>query len=116
MLPRDSGVVLKRRQDYRPPPFLVDALELELDLVPDSTAVVAHLEFRRNPYASEGDREAPLTLDGEQQESVEVELDGAPVAPARLRLGPNTLTLLDPPASGTLTVRSRIAPGRNVAL
>jgi len=116
MLPRDSGVVLKRRQDYRPPPFLVDALELELDLVPDSTAVVAHLEFRRNPYASEGDREAPLTLDGEQQESVEVELDGAPVAPARMRLGPNTLTLLDPPASGTLTVRSRIAPGRNVAL
>ena len=114
MLPRDSSVALKRRQDYRPPPFLVDALDLTLDLEPESTAVTARLAFRRNPYAA--DRDAPLTLDGEQQEAVEIELDGVPVSGARLRLGPGTLTIADPPLSGTLTVRSRIAPARNVAL
>jgi hypothetical protein len=34
MLPRDSAVSLKRRLDYRPPAFLVDAVDLALDLSP----------------------------------------------------------------------------------
>jgi aminopeptidase N len=116
MLPRDSGVAQKRRLDYRPPPFLVDTLELAFDLAPDVTIVEARLAFRRNPYAAESDRDAPLVLDGEQQENVDVQLDGATLAPARLRLGASTLMVVDPPLSGTLTVRSRIAPARNVAL
>src|SRR5262245_60640195 len=116
MLPRDSGVGPKRRLDYRTPAFLVDAVDLEFDLVPASTAVTARLAFRRNPYAAPEDRNAPLVLDGEKQDDVEVDLDGVPVSPARIRLGSQSLTLLDAPLSGTLTVRSRIAPARNVAL
>jgi len=37
MLPRDSTTAVRRRADYRPPAFLVDALDLEFDLVPDAT-------------------------------------------------------------------------------
>ncbi|MCC6196708.1 MAG: aminopeptidase N, partial [Burkholderiales bacterium] len=90
--------------------------DLTFDLAPASTAVTAQLSFRRNPFAAPADRDVPLILDGEQQEDVEVELDGAVVSPARIRQGSQSLTLLDPPLSGTLTVRSRIAPARNVAL
>src|SRR5690349_19821440 len=116
MLPRDSRIAIKRRQDYRPPAFLVPSIELALSLAAESTQVAAKLEFRRNPYADEADQDAPLVLDGEQQDDVEVELDGKPVAASRLRVGSGGLTLLDAPVEGSLTVRSRIAPARNVAL
>ncbi|MFO1397923.1 MAG: aminopeptidase N [Burkholderiales bacterium] len=116
MLPRDSRAPLKRRLDYRPPAFLVDTLDLAFDLVPDATEVTATLSFRRNPYAADVDRAAPLVLDGEQQEDVRVELDGFPVTGPRLAVDGEGLTLHQPPEQGTLTVRSRIAPSRNVAL
>jgi aminopeptidase N len=116
MLPRDNGAHVRRRLDYRPPAFLVDALELEFDLAPDATRVTARLAFRRNPGAAPQDRAAPLVLDGEQQDQIRVDLDGVPVAAPRLRIDAESLTLLDPPAAGTLTVESRNAPARNVAL
>ncbi len=116
MLPRDVVTPVKRRLDYRPPAFLVDTLELEFDLDPEATTVTARLAFRRNPFAPAEDRGGPLVLDGEQQFDVRVELDDTPVPPARLDLGERTLTLLDAPDAGTLTVRSNIAPVRNVAL
>ena len=62
------------------------------------------------------DRAASLVLDGEQQDGVEVDLDGVTLARDRYVLTPETLTVLDPPSAGTLIVRSRIAPSRNVAL
>ncbi|MEO6566997.1 MAG: M1 family aminopeptidase, partial [Casimicrobiaceae bacterium] len=116
MLPRDSATPLKRRIDYRPPAWLVDALDLEFDLDPEATEVVAHLDFRRNPDAEPGDRNAALVLDGEQQTEVRVELDGQALPGTQWRLGAGTLTLDDAPAAGRLTVRSRIAPVRNAAL
>ncbi|MFO1415117.1 MAG: aminopeptidase N [Burkholderiales bacterium] len=116
MLPRDSRAPVKRRLDYRPPAFLVDTIDLAFDLVPDATRVTATLAFRRNPYAADADRAAPLVLDGEQQDDVRVELDGVAVAAPRCTIDGETLTLLDPPDRGTLTVRSRIAPARNAAL
>ena len=55
-------------------------------------------------------------LDGEQQNEVRVELDGAPLPAGRLRFRDGTLAVLDPPDAGVLSVRSRIAPARNVSL
>ena len=116
MLPRDSGASIRRRVDYRAPAFLVDTLELAFDLDACATRVTAKLAFRRNPDAAGDDAVAPLILDGEQQREVRVELDGRPLAPDRMALGERTLTVRDPPASGTLTVRSLLAPEGNVAL
>ncbi len=116
MLPRDSRASVKRRQDYRPPAFLVDRLALEFDLHPEATRVTATLAFRRNPAAVRVDRVAPLVLDGEQQSEIELELDGSPIGSPRALLSPGRLTIADPPAKGTLTIRSQIAPAANVAL
>ena len=116
MLPRDTGTPAKRRTEYRPPAFLVDALDLEFDLAPEATEVTARLAFRRNPHAAEHDRAAPLTLDGEDQADVRIELDGVALPPERLRAMPGGVAVLDPPPAGTLTVRSRVAPAHNASL
>ena len=116
MPPRDFAAPAKRRLDYRPPAFLVDTLDLEFDLDPQATDVSAHLAFRRNPNAHPADRAAPLVLDGEQQQDVRVELDGMPLSAPRLRRGDGTLTVMDAPAQGRLTVHSRTTPLHNVSL
>ncbi|HSV17417.1 MAG TPA: aminopeptidase N [Casimicrobiaceae bacterium] len=116
MLPREGRPPTKRRVDYRPPAFCIDALHLTFDLDPDSTEVTAVLAFRRNPDAAAPDRRAPLVLDGEQQSDVRVELDGQPLPAARVQVTATHLTIDHPPERGTLTVRSRIAPARNIAL
>ena len=116
MLPRDGGALVRRRLDYRPPAFLVDALDLTFDLDAANTRVTAKLTFRRNPDAAPEDAHAALVLDGEQQHGVRVELAGETLEVDRIRLDARTLTLRDPPESGTLIVHSQIAPAANVAL
>jgi len=116
MLPRDIRMAVHRRVDYRPPAFLIDTVALELDLDPGATLVTARLAFRRNPAAAAADRAAPLMLDGEQQSDVSVELDGAPLPPERWTVDAARLAVAAPPDAGTLVVRSRIAPLRNVSL
>jgi aminopeptidase N len=116
MLPRDSAPSLRRRLDYRPPAFLVDALDLAFDLHPVTTRVTATLAFRRNPEAAPQDAGVALVLDGEQQKDVRVELDGEPLTKAAFRLSDRTLTVRSPPAAGTLVVHSTIAPADNVSL
>ncbi len=116
MLPRDSGALIKRRLDYRPPAFLVDRVDLEFDLDPSVTRVTATLAFRRNSFAAPADRGAALVLDGEQQKDVRIELDGKPLPTARLALDARALIIRDPPDAGTLVVHSTVSPSSNVAL
>ncbi len=115
-LPPDARPQTKRRVDYRPPAFLVDRVGLEIDLDPAATEVKATLAFRRNPAAQGDDRWAPLVLDGEQQENVRVELNGRALGAVEAVVSDTSLTLPDAPDSGTVVVRSRIAPEKNVAL
>jgi aminopeptidase N len=114
MLPRGARATAKRRLDYHPAAFVADDVALEFDLDPDATDVTATFAFRRNPAAQ--DRHAPLTLDGEQQTRLQVTLDGRELTRDRLVVDGATLTIRDAPEQGTLTVRTLIAPARNVAL
>ena len=116
MLPREGRPPTKRRVDYRPPAFRIDTLHLTFDLDPDATEVTATLAFRRNPDAAPQDRALPLVLDGEQQSDVRVTLDGVALPTSRMRLSGTQLVVADPPEQGTLTGRSRMAPGRNASL
>ncbi len=112
----DDTMTVKRRGDYRPPPFVVGEVELEFDLDPEATVVRTTFDFRRNPDAQREDRNCALVLDGEQQEDVEITVDGRVLEPGEFVLGPGTLAIANPPDAGTLSVRSRISPARNVAL
>ncbi|CAG0972665.1 aminopeptidase N [Burkholderiales bacterium] len=116
MHPRDGRPPVKRRLDYRPPAFLIDRVALEIDLDPAATEVRSTLAYRRNPAATGEDRWAPLVLDGEQQDAVRVELNGRVLGSAEAIVTDAALTLPDAPDAGTIVVRSRIAPEKNVAL
>ena len=63
-----------RREDYRPPDWLVPAIELEFDLDPARTIVRARLTVERN-----GEHDRPLRLDGEELELLSVRVDGEAV-------------------------------------
>ena len=119
MLPRDAAGTAVRRLDYRPPAYLVDAVELTLELDPTSTFVTASLSFRRNPAAGApdpGGGNPPLVLDGEDQDELSVALDGVTLARERWTQTATSLALHDPPSAGRLEIRSRISPAANTAL
>src|SRR5438067_3295743 len=116
MLPRAIRASIRRRLDYRPPSFLVDAIALEFDLAPTRTEVTARYGFRRNPTAQGHGRAVALMLDGEQQTDVHLELDGRPIAAGRIVQDEHSLTIDSPPDAGELLIRSSIAPARNVSL
>jgi aminopeptidase N len=71
-----------RREDYRPPAFLVDSVDLHLALHPAATRVKARLALRRNPAAGPS---GTLELDGEALTLLGLRLDGAPLPPDRVR-------------------------------
>jgi len=116
VLPRDSGTLVKRRLDYRPPAFLIPSIHLEVELDPAVTRVRSVIEFRRNPDAAPEDRASALILDGEQQDEVSIELDGAPVSSEAFTLTERSLTVRTVPDAGRLTIRSLLAPAKNHAL
>jgi aminopeptidase N len=62
-----------RREDYRPPLWLVPEIELDFDLNPEKTVVRARLSIVRN-----GAHDAPLQLDGEDLELCRLAVDGLP--------------------------------------
>ena len=73
--PPSSTHVATRREDYRPPDWLVPEIELDFALDPERTRVRSRLAVRRN-----GDHDRPLRLDAEGLTIVEVSVDGAPAA------------------------------------
>jgi len=100
-----------RREDYTPPPFLIDSIDLNLDLGKDSTEVVSRLEIRRNPAAKT--QPADLILDGKKLELISVLLDGQP---AMYEVDPEALTIRKVPDRFILNIATRIRPQENTEL
>lgn len=102
-----------RREDYRPPAWLVETVELHFDLDRAATEVRARLGVRRNPAGPGG----PLRLDGGPLELLAIALDGAPLPPDRYAVGGDgALTIATVPDAFVLETRVRIAPERNTEL
>jgi aminopeptidase N len=109
---KDTPVAIHLR-DYRPPDFLIDTVELDFDLGPDSTTVRSRLAIRRNPAGRPG---APLVLNGEELELLSLAIDGVALGAERYRLDDSGLQLGEVPDRFTLEVATRIHPARNTAL
>jgi aminopeptidase N len=60
-----------RREDYRPPDWLVPSIELEFDLGAERTRVRSRLSLKRN-----GAHDRPLRLDAQGLKLVELKVDG----------------------------------------
>ena len=101
-----------RLQDYKPPAYLIETVDLEFDLKEEGTRVTARLGVKRNPNGPGGH----LRLDGEGLQPVWVRLDGNELGGEHYRVDEESLTVLDPPEAFVLESEVVIAPEKNTAL
>ncbi|MDP4823258.1 MAG: aminopeptidase N, partial [Aestuariivirgaceae bacterium] len=98
--------------DYTPPSWLVDAVELSVQLEASATRVLATLHVRPNPAVPPG----PLVLNGEKLELVQVTLGDKVLSPADYVLETDLLTIRLPAGPGVLNIETRIDPAANTEL
>jgi aminopeptidase N len=102
---------LIRREDYRPPDFLVHEVRLDFSLAPEATIVTATLHLERN-----GVHDRPLVLDGDELELMGVSIDATKLGKRGYKLSDQSLTIPDCPDMFTLEVKTRINPAANSKL
>ena len=100
--------------DYLPPEFLIDQVRLHITLNEDVTTVVSSLSIRKNPASDSQATE--LHLDGEELESVYVELDGSRLDPDEYKIDQDGLTIHQVPEQFELKTEVLIYPQNNTAL
>ena len=103
-----------RRDAYQPPAYLVDQVELTLELDRETTRVHSELRLRRNP-ASDAPR-APLRLDGEALALHALHLDGTPLPTTAYELDAYGLTIPNAPDDCRVATDVSIHPSANTAL
>jgi aminopeptidase N len=103
-----------RLEDYRPPDWLVESVELDVSLEPTATRVRAALTLRPN---GNGAAPAPLMLDGEALTLRALKLDGAALPPEQFVATPDQLTIAQPPQRRfRLEIETVVDPSANTQL
>ena len=103
-----------RRQDYLPPDFLIDTVDLRFDLDPEATIVRSRLAMRRNPA---GRPNAALRLDSDQLTLLSIALDGTQLKRDQYTLhGDGILELAIVPDAFALEIETYISPQANTKL
>ncbi len=82
-----------RLQDYRPPDWLIETVDLDVSLNPTATTVRAKLKIKPNSAGAP----APLVLDGDELKLRSLALDGKPLPPENFVATPDRLTIAQPP-------------------
>ncbi len=105
-----------RLKDYRPPPYLIDEVALDVGLDPTRTLVRNTMKVRANP-AVRG-HGGPLVLDGEMFELNDFRVNASAVKKAEYDVDEATLTLHRVPSTSpfTIDVTTVVNPEQNKAL
>jgi len=99
-------------RDYRAPAWRVTDVALEFDLDPAATTVAARLVLEQDPQ--QGD--APIRLDGEGLELIDLRVDGRAPATGSWEHDAHGLTIRGVRGSAIVETRALITPDRNTAL
>jgi aminopeptidase N len=99
-----------RREDYRPPDWLVPDIALEFELGAEKTRVRARLTVTRN-----GEHDRPLKLNAEELDLLSVKVDGE-AADYRFDEEEDLLTIALAGASAVVETEVEIAPSTNTEL
>ncbi len=100
------------RSDYRPYPYDIAQIELEFDLDPERTRVLARLEVARKS----ADDRAALVLQGEDLELVSIHVDGRALQAGQYTLTDTELQIPELPAQCRIEIVSICQPARNSTL
>jgi aminopeptidase N len=109
--PTPTTIYLK---DYKPSPFLIDSVALDVDIREEHTRVTSVLAMRRNPASA--DSAAALVLNGEALALETLALDGRVLDTSDYALTAEHLTIARVPHAFTLTTVCRIRPQDNTTL
>ena len=101
-------------KDYRPPSYLVETVDLHVELSPLQTKVRATLQFKANPDCTK--ERAELYLHGRQLELLAIKLDGRELAAGEYRVDSEGLTIPVVPEGFVLETLVEINPEDNTAL
>jgi aminopeptidase N len=101
-------------KDYRPPPFLIDQVELEFILGEAETRVVSNLTLRRNPASEE--QPTCLELQGEELKLLTLAIDGRELDNSEYRVDEEGLRIEQVPEQFQLRSEVAIYPQDNTAL
>ena len=103
-----------RLEDYRPPDWLVETVELDVTLDPVATRVRATLTLRPNGKRA---TPAPLMLDGDALDLRALKLDGAALPPEQFVATADRLTIAQPPHRPfRLEIETVVDPSANTQL
>ncbi len=98
-----------QRQDYTPPAYWIDTVDLCFDLDPVKTRVLNKMTLRRNPDVPV----QPLRLDGEALNLARVQVNGQGTS---FKLDGNQLVLCDLPDAFELEIFTTTNPSKNTQL
>jgi aminopeptidase N len=99
--------------DYKVPDFLMNHVELDIDIQPKLAVVASRLEVRRNPKGKAG---ALLVLDGSEQKLLEVKVDGKVLTAKDYVLTDTALTIKGIGTKAIVEIKSSNDPYNNTAL
>jgi len=103
-----------RLENYRPPDWLVETVELDVSLHPIATKVRATLKMSPNPRAG---APAPIVLDGDGLTLTSLKLDGSEMPSDSYVATPDRLTIVQPPAGACyLQIETLVDPSANTQL
>src|SRR3954452_8750288 len=103
-----------RLENYRPPDWLVETVELDVSLHPTATKVRAILRMSPNPKAG---APAPIVLDGDGLTLTSLKLDGSEM-PANITVATADALPIPQPPAGTcyLQIETLLNPSANTQL
>jgi len=101
-------------KDYTPYPFLVQTVDLRVELDPGRTRVSSRLVMQRNPAAV--DARAPLELNGEHLVVAAVHLDGRRLTDGEYVYDGKLLRLAEVGEQCEVEIETVLAPEKNTAL
>ena len=101
-------------KDYRPPSYLVETVDLHIELSPAQTKVCTTIQIKANPDCSE--KRAGLHLYGRQLELLSIKLDGRELTAGEYRVDSEGLTIPVVPERFVLETLVEINPDGNTAL
>lgn len=100
-------------KDYKPSPFLIDEIDLTVDLFDLETKVTSKLKVKRNPN---GEKANDLFLNGEEIKFVSATLNGKKLSSGDYLLESEGLTIKNVPDSFVLEILNLTNPAENKAL